>query len=97
MLSHLKSIPVGVEVSKSQFGLILSPFEACRGPKKVFLGCFWTMNPMFIMDIDLGSNSHPETSKKSIPVGVEGSKLSIWANFESSWGLQRGSKKVYLI
>ena len=79
-----KSIPVGVEVSKSQFWLILSPLEACRGPKKVFLGCFWTMNPMFIMDIDLGSKESHRIIQKSIPVGVEGSKLSIWANFEPS-------------
>ena len=52
------------------------------------------MNPMSIMDIDLGSKESPRTIQKSIPVGVEGSKLSICANFQSSWGLHGPKKGV---
>ena len=49
---------------------------------------------MFIMDIDLGSKESPRIIQKNIPRGVEGSKLSICANFQSSWGLQRPKKGV---
>ena len=79
--NHQKIIPVGVESSKSHFGAI---FEPSRGPKKVFWGSFKTMNLMSIMDIDLGSKESLITTQKIIPVGVEISKLSIWANFEPS-------------
>ena len=52
------------------------------------------MNPMSIMDIDLGIKESPRTTQKSIPVGVEISKLSIWANFEPLEA-SRGPKKVF--
>ena len=72
-----KSIPVGVEISKLLIWANFEPHEASRGPKKVFKGCFWTINPMFIIDIDLKSKKSHRTTKKCIPVGVESSKLSI--------------------